>query len=183
MAAYFSGVVGFVGDHPSFAFTVVFLLALSEAVPVVGTLVPAPRSSLRSARLQPVPRSVPGASARGRGGRSHRRRWFIVLGRKAIPPRDLTGVAVESLSATHHAQRGVHKQIRRRQRVSGAIYSGRARLCAADRGHTANVAAPILRCQHPLRPCLGTGARVSRRAAGAGYQISEAQAPESLPSG
>ncbi len=40
MAAYFSGVVGFVGDHPSFAFTVVFLLALSEAVPVVGTLVP-----------------------------------------------------------------------------------------------------------------------------------------------
>ena len=40
MAAYFSGVVGFVGDHPSFAFTAVFLLALSEAVPVVGTLVP-----------------------------------------------------------------------------------------------------------------------------------------------
>jgi membrane protein DedA with SNARE-associated domain len=40
MAAYFSRVIDFVGDHPSFAFIVVFLLALSEAVPVVGTLVP-----------------------------------------------------------------------------------------------------------------------------------------------
>jgi membrane protein DedA with SNARE-associated domain len=40
MASYFSGFVDFMGEHPLYAFTAVFLLALSEAIPVVGTVVP-----------------------------------------------------------------------------------------------------------------------------------------------
>ena len=40
MTSYFAWIVDFVGKHPHYALTVVFLLALSEAVPVVGTVVP-----------------------------------------------------------------------------------------------------------------------------------------------
>jgi hypothetical protein len=41
MTFYFSGFVDFVGAHPRYALTAVFLLALSEAIPVIGTVVPA----------------------------------------------------------------------------------------------------------------------------------------------
>jgi hypothetical protein len=40
MTSYFSGFVYFVGAHPQYAVTVVFMLALSEAIPVIGTVVP-----------------------------------------------------------------------------------------------------------------------------------------------
>jgi membrane protein DedA with SNARE-associated domain len=40
MANYFSGIVEFVGAHPNLAFFAVFMLALSEAIPVIGTVVP-----------------------------------------------------------------------------------------------------------------------------------------------
>jgi membrane protein DedA with SNARE-associated domain len=40
MTAYFHDVIEFVGSHPELAFISVFLLALSEAIPVVGTVVP-----------------------------------------------------------------------------------------------------------------------------------------------
>src|SRR5436305_7295207 len=40
MTSYFQGLVEFVGAHPQLSFLAVFLLALSEAVPVIGTVVP-----------------------------------------------------------------------------------------------------------------------------------------------
>jgi membrane protein DedA with SNARE-associated domain len=40
MTPYFDGLVDFVGAHPQLSFLLVFLLALSEAVPVIGTVVP-----------------------------------------------------------------------------------------------------------------------------------------------
>jgi membrane protein DedA with SNARE-associated domain len=40
MTFYFRGLIDFVGSHPHFAFIAVFLLALSEAIPVIGTVVP-----------------------------------------------------------------------------------------------------------------------------------------------
>jgi hypothetical protein len=40
MTSYFSGFVDFVGAHPHYALTAVVLLALSEAIPVIGTVVP-----------------------------------------------------------------------------------------------------------------------------------------------
>jgi membrane protein DedA with SNARE-associated domain len=40
MSSYFSWLVDFIGTHAHYAFGAVFLLALSEAVPLVGTLVP-----------------------------------------------------------------------------------------------------------------------------------------------
>jgi membrane protein DedA with SNARE-associated domain len=40
MALYFAEVVNFVAAHPHYALAAVFLLALSEAIPVIGTVVP-----------------------------------------------------------------------------------------------------------------------------------------------
>src|SRR6476659_11303540 len=40
MTSYFERLIDFVGAHPQLSFLAVFLLALSEAVPVVGTVVP-----------------------------------------------------------------------------------------------------------------------------------------------
>jgi membrane protein DedA with SNARE-associated domain len=40
MTSYFEWLVDFVGAHPQLSFLAVFLLALSEAVPVIGTVVP-----------------------------------------------------------------------------------------------------------------------------------------------
>jgi membrane protein DedA with SNARE-associated domain len=40
MSDYFSGIVDFVGAHSNYAFVAVLLLALSEAIPVIGTVVP-----------------------------------------------------------------------------------------------------------------------------------------------
>jgi membrane protein DedA with SNARE-associated domain len=40
MAGYLSVMVDFVGAYPNYAFGAVFLLALSEAIPVIGTVVP-----------------------------------------------------------------------------------------------------------------------------------------------
>lgn len=40
MTSYFAGIVDFIGVHPHYALTAIFLLASSEAIPVVGTVVP-----------------------------------------------------------------------------------------------------------------------------------------------
>ena len=40
MAAHFERLIDFVGAHPQLSFFAVFLLAFSEAVPVIGTVVP-----------------------------------------------------------------------------------------------------------------------------------------------
>ena len=40
MTSYFERMIDFVGAHPQLSFLAVFLLALSEAVPVIGTVVP-----------------------------------------------------------------------------------------------------------------------------------------------
>ena len=40
MTSYFSALVDFVSAHPHYAHVAIFLLALSEAIPVIGTVVP-----------------------------------------------------------------------------------------------------------------------------------------------
>ena len=40
MTSCFAGIVDFIGGHPHYALTAIFLLALSEAIPVIGTVVP-----------------------------------------------------------------------------------------------------------------------------------------------
>jgi membrane protein DedA with SNARE-associated domain len=40
MTSYFAEIVDFIGVHPHYALTAIFLLASSEAIPVIGTVVP-----------------------------------------------------------------------------------------------------------------------------------------------
>ena len=40
MTWYFAGIVDFIGVHPHYALTAIFLLASSEAIPLIGTVVP-----------------------------------------------------------------------------------------------------------------------------------------------
>jgi len=40
MTSHFAGIVDFIGAHPHYALTAIFLLALSEAIPMIGTFVP-----------------------------------------------------------------------------------------------------------------------------------------------
>jgi hypothetical protein len=66
--SHFHGLIDFVGSHPLFAFVAVLLLALSEAVPVIGTVVPgSTRISLPPPdppRLAPEPISQGGRAER-----------------------------------------------------------------------------------------------------------------------
>jgi hypothetical protein len=56
MASYLHGLLDFVATHPNFAFAAVFLLALSEAIPVVGTVSRDRASFSAYARSSPPPR-------------------------------------------------------------------------------------------------------------------------------
>jgi membrane protein DedA with SNARE-associated domain len=78
MTSYFSGFVDFVGTHPHYALTAVFLLALSEAIPVIGTVVPG--STL-----------IVGISALAAGANVN----------PAIPSGDSPRLAAKSVSAVH----------------------------------------------------------------------------------
>ena len=40
MSSFLYAIIDFVGAYPNFAFVAVFLLAMSEAIPVIGTVVP-----------------------------------------------------------------------------------------------------------------------------------------------
>jgi hypothetical protein len=76
MTSYFDGLVGFVGAHPQLSFLAIFLLVLSEAVPVIGTAVPGSTLILAISALATTvhPRAhFPLKKApQGRGRRKHR---------------------------------------------------------------------------------------------------------------
>ena len=52
MTPYFAVIVEFVAARPHYALTAVFLLALSEAIPVIGTVVPGSTLIVGSAPLR-----------------------------------------------------------------------------------------------------------------------------------
>jgi membrane protein DedA with SNARE-associated domain len=63
MTSYFERLVDFVGAHPLLSFLAVFLLALSEAVPVIGTVVPGSTLILAISALAMLVAAVLGAIA------------------------------------------------------------------------------------------------------------------------
>ena len=170
MADYFSGIVDFVGAHPNYAFVAVLLLALSEAIPVVGTVVPGSTLILAISAL------ATGAAVSS---------WLLLLaavvgavagdGLSFWLRRDSIGLATQSVSAADWSQRSVHQQIWCRERVSGPLHGGRARICPFARWHSKHVAAQLLCGQHSVGACLGAGSRVSWRAAGSGDEIGRRQ--------
>src|SRR5262249_15119360 len=118
--SYFNALIDFVGSHPQCAVIAVLLLALSEAVPVIGTVVPGSTLILAisalatTADIKPwllLVAAVVGAIA-GDGlsfWLGYRYRREILRGW----PLNRFPVASEPISATHRAQRTIHSPARR----------------------------------------------------------------------
>jgi Ku70/Ku80 beta-barrel domain len=87
-----------------------------------------------------------------------------------IEPEELEAIAIESKRTIEidefvPKKESIYQQIWRCQRVSGPLHSGCAGLCSVGRRHPKNVTAPVLCGQYSVGTCLGTGARLSGRAA------------------
>jgi hypothetical protein len=77
MASYLHGLLDCVATHPNFAFAAVFLLALSEAIPVVGTVVPGSSLVLGTCALVTAADVKPWPGRRISGSRCRRRRLVL----------------------------------------------------------------------------------------------------------
>jgi membrane protein DedA with SNARE-associated domain len=101
MTSYFAEFVNFVGTHPHYALTAVFLLALSEAIPVIGTVVPGSTLIIGISALATAVDVNPWLLLVAATGGAIAGRWFVVLAWTAIPPGDSPGLAAKSVSAVH----------------------------------------------------------------------------------
>lgn len=177
MSAYFDPLVDFVGAHPQLSFLAVFLLALSEAVPVVGTVVPGPRSSSQSVRSRRRPVSILGRCSLLRCSEqlpAMVSRFGSVITISGSPQR----LAAESLSLADRAQRPFYPQIWDHERVPGALHSASARLCTLAGRRTENVIQSFLCGQYPIGTGMGADARVSWSVLGLAITLGGAHAPE-----
>jgi hypothetical protein len=161
MAAYFDGLVDFVAAHPQLSFLLVFFLALSEAVPVIGTVVPGSTLILAISALATTAGITPWgllvaavAGAIVGDGFSfwlgHRYRRQILGG---WPLNRFPGLIERSAQLIRRY--GI-------ERVSGALHSSCARLCPLAGRHSENVNPQLLCCQCPVRTDVGSDARFPR---------------------
>ncbi len=162
---FFSQIVDFVAAHPHYALTAVFLLALSEAIPVIGTVVPG--STL-----------IIGISALATGADVNP--WLLLVA--------ATGGAIAGDGLSFWLGQRYHREILlgwplnrypqfigrseafiNRYGVAGvflARFTAVVRaFCSVGRWHPPNVTAPVLCGQYSFGPCLGAGPCLSGRTA------------------
>ena len=60
MTSYFASMIDVVSAHPYYAYSAIFLAALSEAIPLVGTVVPGSTLVLQSVHLRRELVRIPG---------------------------------------------------------------------------------------------------------------------------
>jgi hypothetical protein len=165
MTSYFAEIVNFVGAHPHYALTAVFLLALSEAIPVIGTVVPG--STL-----------IVGISALATGADVNP--WLLLvaaiggaiagdglsfwLGQR-YHQEILLGWPLNRYPQFIGRSEAFYQQIWSCKRVSGPLHSRCARLCSVGRRHLRNATPPVLCSQCFVSTCLGAGPRLSWRVA------------------
>ena len=87
MTSYFASMIDVVSAHPYYAYSAIFLAALSEAIPLVGTVVPGSTLVVAISAL-----------AAGAGANS----WLMLVA--AISSRDSQFLAVGSVSKGYRAQ-------------------------------------------------------------------------------
>jgi hypothetical protein len=165
MTSYFAEIVGFVAAHPHYALIAIFLLALSEAIPVIGTVVPGSTLIIgisavaTGADVSPwlllVAATVGAICGDGLSF------WFGQRYHREI----LLAWPLNRYPQFIDRSEAFVKKIRRRRCLSGALRSGSARLRAAGCRHPRDVAAPVLCRQYSVGHCLGAGPRLSWRAA------------------
>jgi len=144
MTSYFEQLVDLVGAHPQLSFLAVFLLALSEAVPVIGTVVPGSTLILAISALSTTAGITPWGVTHCCSGGSNCRRRLLLLARTSVSWADTQRLAAQSLSRADRAQRTPDPHIWGRERVPGALHGSRTRLCPLAGRHTENVIQPLL---------------------------------------
>ena len=168
MTSYFERLVDFVGAHPQLSFLAVFLLALSEAVPVVGTVVPGSTLILAISALATAAGITP---------------WVLLVA--AV----LGAIAGDGFSfwLGHHYHRQIlsgwplnqfpwliersAQFIRKYGIIPGALHSSCARLCSLAGGHTKNVIPSLLCGEYPVGTGVGADARVPWSVARPGHRV------------
>ena len=171
MTFYFESLVDFVGAHPQLSLLAVFLLALSEAVPVIGTVVPGSTLILAISALATTAGISP---------------WALLV---AAVAGAITGDGFSFwLGHQYHRQilRGwplnrfpwliersaqLIRKYGYRQRVPGAVHSSRARLCPPAGGRTENVISPLLCGEYLIGTRVGTDAHFPRSVGRPGNRI------------
>jgi membrane protein DedA with SNARE-associated domain len=165
MTPYFAWIVDFVGTHPHYALIAILLLALSEAIPVIGTVVPG--STL-----------IIGICALATG--AHVNPWPL-LGAAIVGAIFGDGLSFW-LGRRYHRELLLRWPLNRypqfidRSEAFIKTYGGAsvflARFIAVVRAfvplvarHLRNVIAPVLCRQYSVGSCLGTGPRFSWRVA------------------
>jgi hypothetical protein len=124
MTSYFERLVDFVGAHPQLAFLAVFLLALSEAVPVIGTVVPGSYPHRCNQRARDDGRYHALGAARCRGARSNCRRRLLVLAPTSLPTADAQRLAAQSLPFLQLFNREASTAPRNRANVPAGTLAG-----------------------------------------------------------
>ena len=160
MTSYFSALVDFVHAHSHYSYIAIFLLASSEAIPVVGTVVPG--STL-----------IVGISALAIGANENP--WILLF---AATAGAIIGDGLSFwLGQRYHRKilnswpLNQYPQFIARKRLSRALHGRRPCLCAVDIWHPPNVAATVLRREYLVSSCLGTCSYFSWRAARNGAPI------------
>ena len=141
MTSYFAAVVDFVGAHPHYALAAVFLLALSEAIPFVGTAVPGSTLIIGISALATGadvnPWLLLAAAVAGAMSGDGLSFWLGQRYHREI----LLGWPLNRYPQFIERSEDVHQQIRSRERLSSPLHSGRARLRAVGCRHPAYVTA------------------------------------------
>ena len=164
--SHFYGLIDLVGSYPQLAFLAVLLLALSEAIPVIGTVVPGSTLILAISALATAADVKPWilllAAMVGAIAGDGLSFWLGYRYRREI----LTRLALEPVSSARCAQRTIHTQVWRPKRIPCPIHGGGAGLCTIGRRNPANVVTPLLRGQCAVRTDMGADPCLSRRPRG-----------------
>src|SRR6202051_3271132 len=107
-----------------------------------------------------------GTISRGRRGAA--RRWIGVLDRTSRPARNPQRLAAGELPARGRAERGILSSLGRAGGVLRALRAADQSLRAGHGGSAGDVAADVLRRQHPRGPLMGARARTAGSAGGIG---------------
>ena len=173
MTSYSSALVDFVHAHSQYTYIVIFLLALSEAIPVVGTVVPG--STL-----------IIGISALATG--AHANPWILLI---AATVGAIMGDGLSFWLGQHYRWKILNlwplnqypQFIARSERSYNALRCGKCvsralhrrcpRLCAVGSRHPPNGAATFLCCKYSVGTCLGTCSCLPWRVTGNGTPIDQ----------
>jgi hypothetical protein len=162
MTSYFDGLVDFVGAHPHLSFLAVFLLALSEAVPVIGTVVPGSTLILAICALATTAGTTPwGLLVAAVAGAIVGDGFSFWLGHQ-YRRQVLSGWPLNRFPGLIERSAQLISQIWHCERFPGALHSSCARLCPFACRHSENVVTPLLCRQYFVGACLGANACLPR---------------------